>query len=278
MAAERDPVDNPVMWRRHQRGGRAYDWKVKIFLSYAREQSSIAEEINVSLSVRGHDVFFDRSALQPGLEYDHTIQQEIEACGVFTFLISPDAIAAKRYSLTELGFARKRWPNPSGKVLPVMVVPTLLEDVDAWLRAVTILYPQGNAAAEVAAAIDALANPESLARDSQPSTELQGQRIGAYRGLWTLTAVLPKWPRAREVTYDSLKVFSAALRDWYFTDGGGMFLSRPAHTAYAALQDSLTAILVQRPSGAVSEKHYNAVRDLCSALRTRLARDIGARS
>ena len=31
-------------------------------------------------------------------------------------------------------------------------------------------------------------------------------------------------------------------------------------------------------SGDISEKHYDAARDLCSALRTRLTRDIGART
>ena len=45
-----------------------------------------------------------------------------------------------------------------------------------------------------------------------------------------------------------------------------MFLSRTAHTAYAALQDTLTAILVEKPIGSITDEHYDAVRELCSAM------------
>ena len=124
---------------------------MKIFLSYAHEQHPIAEEVSVSLSVRGHDVFFDRSSLKAGLEYDAAIQKDIKKCDLFVFLISPESLDQGSYTLTELGFAKDKWKNPSGRVLPVMARPTLNSKVDAYLRAVTILYPQGNLAAEVAA-------------------------------------------------------------------------------------------------------------------------------
>jgi hypothetical protein len=57
-----------------------------------------------------------------------------------------------------------------------------------------------------------------------------------------------------------------------------MFLSRTAHTGYAAQQDSLTAILIAQPSGDITDAHHDAVRELCSALRTNLARDVGSRT
>src|SRR5262249_4063802 len=114
-----------------------------IFLSYAHEQRPIAEEVCVALSVRGYDVFFDRSTLQAGVEYDAQIQRAVEECDLFVFLISPESLEPGSYTLTELGFAKGRWKNPSGRVLPVMASPTLLNSrVDAYLRAVTILYPQ----------------------------------------------------------------------------------------------------------------------------------------
>lgn len=84
--------------------------------------------------------------------------------------------------------------------------------------------------------------------------------------------------RISEVSYADLHEFSTSLRTWYFTDGGGLFLSRSAHTAYSALQDSLTAILLGEPSGVIRDEHYDAVRELCSGLRTTLARDIGSRA
>jgi hypothetical protein len=115
---------------------------VKVFLSYAHEQRSIAEEVSVSLSVRGHDVFLDRSTLMPGKEYDATIQKAVGNCDLFVFFISPESLKKGGYALTELGFAKDKWKNPSGKILPVMATPTLDSKIDPYLRAVTILYPQ----------------------------------------------------------------------------------------------------------------------------------------
>ena len=251
---------------------------MKIFLSYAHEQHPIAEEVSVSLSVRGHNVFFDRSSLKAGLEYDAAIQKAIKKCDLFVVLISPESLDQGSYTLTELGFAKDEWKNPSGRVLPVMARPTLNSKVDAYLRAVTILYPQGNLAAEVAARADALlAHKDSELLDILPTEELQRERIAAYRKLWGLTKLLPKWPRSKVVSYQGLRKLSQSLRDWYFSGGGGMFLSRTAHTSYAALQDSLTAILVEQPSGSMTDEHYDAVRELCSALRSKLARDVGSR-
>ena len=169
---------------------------MKVFLSYAHEQRPIAEEVSVSLSVRGYDVFIDRSSLKAGVEYGSAIEKDIEKCDLFIFLISPESLTQGTYTLTELGFAKSKWRNPSGRVLPVMARSLLNSKIDAYLRAVTILYPQGNLAAEVA---------------------------------------------ARDVSYENLSALSNSLRDWYFSEAGGMFLSRTAHTSYAALQDSLAA-------------------------------------
>jgi hypothetical protein len=252
---------------------------MRVFLSYAHEQRPIAEEISIALSVRGHNVFFDRSSLKAGLEYNAAIQKAIEECDLFVFLISPESLEQGSYTLTELGFAKDKWRNPSGNVLPVRVEPVVGSRVDPYLRAVTILYPQGNLPAEVAASVEALFEHKDLEPpDVTPTPELQGERIVAYRGLWELTGLLPKWPRSTSVSYDDLGDLSKSLRDWYFTEGRGMFLSRTAFTAYAALQDTLTAILLEPPAKSITNEHYDAVRELCSALRHRLARDVGSRT
>ena len=252
---------------------------MKVFISYAHEQRQIATEVSAAVSVRGHDVFFDLSNLKAGNQYDVEIQQAIQGCDLFVFLISPASLTEGKYALTELGFAMQKWKNPSGKVLPVMVQPTIISRVPPYLRAVTILYPQGNLPAEVSANVDALLKPEaSIRAEALVPEKLLHERIAAYKELWELTKRLPKWPRATGVTYDNLHDLSTSLRGWYFTGGGGMFLSRTAHTAYAALQDSLTAILMEYSSGDIENGHYDAVRELCSALRTALARDVGSRT
>lgn len=256
---------------------------MKFFISYAHEQRPIGEEVNASLSARGFDVFFDRDDLRTGEEYDRKIKVAVEASDLFICLVSPDFVRVGSYTNTEVAIRRRIHPNPSGKTLPVMVKATLLKRVDPYLRAVTILYPQGSLAADVAAAVDDLVTPTRV--HDTPSARppsghhdlLIGERLSAYKALWTLTQVLPKWPRKADADYNDLTAFTSQLRDWYFVGGGGLFLSRNSHTAYSAVQNTLTAILGASPSGPISAEDYDAVRESCSALRSQLARDIGAR-
>jgi hypothetical protein len=165
-----------------------------------------------------------------------------------------------------------------------VVKPTLLARIPAYLRTVTLQFPQGNLSAGVADAIDRLAAASTHAPErvelplyEHKSEVFEVERISAYRRLWELTRILPKWPRASNVPYSDLRAFSAALRDWYFIGGGGIFLSRPAHGTYSSVQNTLQAILSKRASGPIATDHYDEVREVCSALRSQLAKDIGAR-
>ena len=122
---------------------------MRVFVSYASEQRTTADRIANGLRQAGHRVFFDRDALQPGDGYDDAIRREIEKSDLFVFLVSPQSVESGGYALTELGFARKRWLNPSGRVLPVMVAATPIEAIDPYLRSVSILSPKGDVVAEV---------------------------------------------------------------------------------------------------------------------------------
>src|SRR5262245_1574001 len=126
---------------------------VKVFLSYASEQKDVARSIEVALRGEGHAVFLDRSALEPGETYNDQIREAIAASDLFVFLITPEALAPGRYTLTELELAERRWPSPSGHVLPVVVRPTPIATIPPYLKGVTLLEPRGNVAAEVAAAV-----------------------------------------------------------------------------------------------------------------------------
>lgn len=70
--------------------------------------------------------------------------------------MSPDSVQSGGYALSELKFARERWPNPSGAVLPVIVQKTDHNLIDEYLNAVTSLELEGNPGAEVAAAVSKL--------------------------------------------------------------------------------------------------------------------------
>ncbi|MGH7555618.1 MAG: toll/interleukin-1 receptor domain-containing protein, partial [Longimicrobiales bacterium] len=124
---------------------------MRIFLSYASEDRQIAEEIALALEGEGHDVFFDRTDLESGADYNAVIRKRVADADLFLFLITPASIDEGSYTLTELRMAREKWAHPKERVIPIMLEPTALDRVPAYLRAVTILDPEGNVVAEVAA-------------------------------------------------------------------------------------------------------------------------------
>ena len=80
---------------------------------------------------------------------------------------------------------------------------------------------------------------------------------------------------------EALEDFSEELRNWYFLDGGGMYLSRKAHEkGYIPLQEAITAALNRKgelTEEPVTPKEYDEIRELCSNLRTHLTEDILSR-
>lgn len=130
---------------------------MRVFLSYASEDRNQAEAIYLSLRGQGHTVFFDRTDLPPGEEYDARIRRGIEGAQLLVFLISPYSLDAGSYTLTELDIAQKTWEHPTGRVLPVVVRPTSLDRIPPYLKSVTLLEPEGNLVATVADSVHRIA-------------------------------------------------------------------------------------------------------------------------
>jgi len=126
---------------------------MKLFVSYASEYKAVADEVALALTGAGHDVIFDQSWLKPGDDYNNKIRDAFDQADGLVFLITPEAVQPGSYALTELKLARERWPHPVKRVLPVMLAPTPLEMLPPYLKAVTILRPEGSVAAEVASAL-----------------------------------------------------------------------------------------------------------------------------
>lgn len=122
---------------------------MNIFLSYASDYRSIADDLCCRLQAAGHEVFFDREDLPAGASYDDRIRQAIADCALFIFLVSPAAVADGHYTRTELKIVGRKWPTPDWHVLPVLVAPTPLDTIPAYLRALTLMQPEGNLSAEV---------------------------------------------------------------------------------------------------------------------------------
>jgi len=128
----------------------------RVFVSYASEDRDVAERVALSLRGRGIAVFLDKDDLPAGGDYDSRICGAIEQSSGMVFLVSPASVRNGRYTLTELKFARQKWPHPKGRVLPVLVAETPPQDIPAYLGAVTLLRPQGNVAAEVSAEVNSM--------------------------------------------------------------------------------------------------------------------------
>lgn len=137
---------------------------MRIFLSYASEDKSIAEPVAFALRNRGHRVFLDRDDLPEGGEYDARIERAVEQSDYMIFLISPSSVRRGRFTLTELEFARQKWRSADGNVMPVMVTETPLIEIPSYLKSVTILEPRGNIAAEVASAVASRGQSANLHR------------------------------------------------------------------------------------------------------------------
>jgi hypothetical protein len=98
------------------------------------QQRDLAEEIKLALVGSRHDVFFDRDSLPSGYDYDLRIRKAVAESDVFVFLISPQSVARGCYALTELRYAREKWPDPRGKVLPVMIEKTDYREIPPYLK------------------------------------------------------------------------------------------------------------------------------------------------
>jgi hypothetical protein len=129
---------------------------MQIFLSYASEDRALTEEVALALTGAGHDVFFDRSSLPAGGDFHSRILVAVGKADLVIFMASAHSLAGGAYTLTELKFAREKWPHPKGRVITVRLPSADFDSMPAYLKSVTVLEPEGNVAAEVVSAVNAI--------------------------------------------------------------------------------------------------------------------------
>lgn len=114
--------------------------------------------------------------------------------------------------------------------------------------------------------------------------ETRKARVEDYKKLWALTGKLPRYPPAKNLTYQDLEALSENFRDWYF-QVGGIYLSEKSRDVYFSVQEALleysqkTGTLNPLNDKGKYDKNsdYEFMRKKMSALRTQLAKDIGSR-
>ncbi|MEM9387736.1 MAG: TIR domain-containing protein [Pseudomonadota bacterium] len=126
---------------------------MRIFISYASADRVIAEELYHALVQQGHRVFIDSIGLGAGDAYHPALRREIASADRMLVLVSSAALEPARYTQTELGYAQDRWPDPTGRVLPIAVSAYDADDLPPYLRSLTVLEPAGSVTAAVLKAI-----------------------------------------------------------------------------------------------------------------------------
>jgi hypothetical protein len=138
--------------------------------------------------------------MPPGEDFEKSIARAVNKSNLFIFLISPESVAQGRYTLTELTLARQKWPSPSGHVLPVKVRTTSRDQIPSYLRAVTILEPHGNVAAETSVTVDQIGRLRNRAAVAGQTWSFAapistiGVGLGAALIAWVLWHAYGSWP------------------------------------------------------------------------------------
>jgi hypothetical protein len=251
--------------------------KASVFISYASERADLAADIAAALAVEGHEVFYDRESLTPAEPFGKRIRDAIARSNVFVILVTSEIFKDQSYVLSELKFAKQELRKRNQQILPVVILPVDYRKLDPYLRRLTALYPEGNAAAEVAARVNELVRGSSDVSALTLLPEVAEKQLEAYGILWRLTGILPKWGREETPTYSGLQKFGRDLREWYFAGAGGLFFTRASYSRYAELQNALETLDSDDPATEITTDDYEAIRRLCSSLRQQLADDLGTR-
>jgi hypothetical protein len=132
-----------------------------------------------------------------------------------------------------------------------------------------------------ASEIELTARRQLLSLTGEIDIDMRKLRLQCYPELWKATELLPRWPRADNISFEDLKALRDTLKEWYFNKGG-MFLSETTFQgAYVPLQEELTKEISKDLSGRLPSDHYDdiydRIRERCSALRSGMVNDIESR-
>ncbi len=112
--------------------------KLKVFISYSRDDLAIADEIANALERHGFDVLIDRRDLPYGEKWQAELADFIIGSDTVIWVISPASVASKwcRWELDQVGRHNKR-------LIPVKVGDVKLEDLPPQLSEIHILPAEG---------------------------------------------------------------------------------------------------------------------------------------
>jgi hypothetical protein len=105
--------------------------------------------------------------------------------------------------------------------------------------------------------------------------DLRTERVSAYRELWKVSELLPRYHPAGNPTGADLEDAIEQFHRWFF-DTGGLFLSDQARSAYFGVMDELRRIANRRGATEIDSHDVKTLLHLGEELRAQLAFDVGA--
>ncbi|MFS2137778.1 toll/interleukin-1 receptor domain-containing protein [Duganella sp. Dugasp56] len=94
---------------------------MRIFLSYARDDSLIVAKFAERLEAEGYDVFFDASDLQLGASFSAALSEEINSADIVIFFLSKKALESSWFN-RELGIAvSNRYSELQTRIIPIIL-------------------------------------------------------------------------------------------------------------------------------------------------------------
>jgi hypothetical protein len=217
-----------------------------VFLCHSSEDKPLVEPMQLALASAGCQVFYDEQSLPPGGDYHARIRAAVNSCDLFVFVASPASITAGKFTLTELKFARERWPTPVNRVLPVAIGGLKPSDLPNYLQAATVLTVSGNAAAEVRHAVEAMLHelepkrPKRLAITLASVGVALGLSFGVYRYFHSKPPPAADTPPKQQPMQGEIK-FESDPED-YVGDGKTLLLSDKNGLLSARLNDGAISI------------------------------------
>lgn len=184
---------------------------MKLFLSYAAEDRTLATQVANALRAEHHRVHFDATDLKQGDAYNQRIRQAIDDSDALVWLLSPEAVQPGCYALTEYELARRKWPDEPGRIFAFQARPT--DRLPPDLPATTIESTQGSLPALVVATLARARRLDIRTRRIEAATRLvQAVRAldnGIRDHLATFCAFDADWPTdLRRARIDALVTFA----------------------------------------------------------------------
>jgi hypothetical protein len=110
--------------------------KLKVFISYSRAQVAFADQLELALNDKGHDVLIDRHSIAKGEDFQKRLGEMILACDTVVFILSDESAASEicAWEVAQAQRLKKRMLVVTlGDIAPTLCPPPALAGID-WIH------------------------------------------------------------------------------------------------------------------------------------------------